>query len=367
MKWFLGIVGIVIALVAVGASYVLIQLTILQPPVVEANVIERRQARVYRETETIKPISSYPKIEAGQAAIYRAGLKGRVLVLLPDSGTGAWEFEPFLTALSRNDRVYAVSLRGMLGAKPATSATLSDYEQDATDALKAARTDALEQNGTGSAPKVVLVGQGMGTLLALKLAQDHPDALEGLVLIAPYVQREWSDQQAWLARTLGGAFYNNYWGDAQSARNFWRDYFPTGFLQRDLANRYQQTYADQRAPYEYRDVLNEVTLGPLRWLPGAYSSLERAKIPVLHVAARYDVVNPLVAQQRLRENLSQMLDERYFFASLNSGRFVSMDWKWRNAASLLEDFVKDLKLDQPLIERETPLDPATDEDPLNKR
>lgn len=352
-------VGILTVLVTVGVSYVLIQLTILQPPVVEANVIERRQARAYKESEDIEPISSYAKISAGQAAVYRAGTGGRVLVLLPDSGTGAWEFEPYLTALSKKYRVYAVSLRGMLGAKAAASATLSDYVTDAGDALEAVRKDA-------STNQVVLVGQGMGSLLALKLAQERPQELEALALIAPYVQREWSDQQAWLARTLGGAFYNNFWGSTDSARNFWRDYFPTGFIQRDLANQYLQRYADQRAPFEYREVLDEVTLGPLRWLQGAYASLEQAKFPVLHVAARYDVVNPLVAQQRLRDDLGQKLDQRYFFASLNSGRFISMDWKWQNAAAVLNDFASDLKLDSPLIERETPLDPATDDDPLNK-
>lgn len=363
-RWLIGL-GVLVALVAVGASYVLVQLTILQPPVIEANVIERRRARAYKETEVIAPISSYAKLEAGQAAVYRAGTRGRVIVLLPDSGTGAWAFEPYLTALSKKYRVYAVSLRGMLGAKTAPSATLEDYVADARDALEAARKDSAD-HGTNPA-KVVLVGQGLGSLLALKLAQERPQELEALALFAPYAPREWSDQQIWLAQNVGGVLYNNFWGNAEGAKNFWRDYFPTGFIQRDLAAHYLETYADHRTPFEYRDVLNEVTLGPLPWLQGAYSSLEHANFPVLHVAARYDVVNPLVAQQRLRDDLGQSLDQRYAFASLNSGRFISMDWKWRISAQLLDDFAKNLKLDTPLIERETPLDPATDDDPLNNK
>ncbi len=375
MKWALIGLGIFAALLTVGVSYVLVQLTILQPPVVEANVIERRMARTYQETAKIAPISSYTKIAAGQAAMYRAGTQGRVIVLLPDSGTGAWAFEPYMTVLSKSFQVYAVSLRGMMGAQAASNATFNDYVTDAQDALEAARKDAAIQDAklTGkpelvrmAAPKVVLIGQGMGSLLALKLAQEKPQELEGLAVIAPFVPREWSDQQAWLARTVGDAFYNNFWGDQTSAQSFWRDYFPSGFIQRDLARQYLEQYADARVPFEYRDVIREVTLGPLRWLQGAYDSLEKQTFPVLQIAARYDVVNPLVAQERLREALGQSLDARYSFAAFNSGRFVSMDWKWQNSAALIADFAKDLKLDTPVIEREIPLDPATENDPLKK-
>lgn len=363
MKRLLIGLGVLVVLVGIGAAYVLVQLTILQPPVFEANVIERRKARAYQESVRIAPISSYAKLEAGQAAVYRAGTQGRVIVLLPDSGTGAWAYEPYLTVLSKFYRVYAVSLRGMLGAKPASSATLADYVTDARDALETARRDARLE---ATHQKVVLVGQGLGSLLALKLAQEMPQELDGLALIAPYVPREWSDQQAWLARTVGEAVYRGLWGDASGARNFWRDYFPSGFIQRDLARRYLETYADQRVPFEYRDVIREVTLGPLKWLQGAYTSLEHQTFPVVQIAARYDVVNPLVAQERLREALGQSLDARYCFAALNSGRFISMDWKWQSSAALLDDFAKDLKLDTQLIERETPLDPATENDPLKK-
>jgi pimeloyl-ACP methyl ester carboxylesterase len=363
VKWALIGLGVIVALLTVGVSYVLVQLTILQPPVVEANVIERRMARGYQETVKIAPISSYTKISAGQAAVYRAGTQGRVIVLLPDSGTGAWAFEPYLTVLSKSFRVYAVSLRGMMGAQPASNASFNDYVKDAQDALEVVRQNAsLESNP----PKVVLVGQGMGSLLALKLAQEKPQELEALTLIAPFVPREWSDQQAWLARNIGDSFYNNFWGDKTSAQSFWRDYFPSGFIQRDLARQYLEKYADARVPFEYRDVIREVTLGPLRWLQGAYDSLEKQTFPVLQVAARYDVVNPLVAQERLREALGQSLDARFSFAAFNSGRFVSMDWKWQNSAKLLEDFAQDLKLDAPVIEREIPLDPATENDPLKK-
>ncbi len=359
LKRGLVVAGIMVALALVAAYLALLQLVALQPPITQANVIERRRARAYRETITITPITAHTTLEAGQAAVFRAGSTGRVVVLLPDSGTGAWSFEPYLTLISASKRLYAVSYRGMIGARPTQGASFNDYVQDAREAILKARADA-------SADRVVLLGQGLGALIAMKLSQTDPNLLEGIVLLAPFVPREWSHVQRWLAGVTGTAFYQGIWNNPERERGFWRDYFPAAFVQKKLAEQYLRRYADQKVPYEFPSVTKEVTLGPISWLKGAFDGLEKLKLPVLHIAARYDVANPASAQQRLKLDLEAGLHERYFFSALNSGRLISLDWKWKESAALITDFLDDLRLDQALIEREEPLDPATENDPLNQ-
>jgi pimeloyl-ACP methyl ester carboxylesterase len=359
LKRGLVVAGILVALVLAGAYLALTQLVSLQPPITEANVIERRRARAYRETVTITPITARTRLEVGQAAVFRAGSTGRVVVLLPDSGTGAWSFEPYLTLISASRRLYAASYRGMIGARPTQGASFNDYVQDAREAILKARADA----GTD---RVVLLGQGLGALIAMKLSQTDPNLLEGIVLLAPFVPREWSDMQRWLVGVTGTAFYHDIWNNPERERGFWRDYFPAAFVQKNLAEQYLTRYADQKIPYEFPGVTKEVTLGPISWLEGAFDGLEKLKLPVLHIAARYDVANPASAQQRLKLDLEARLHKRYFFSALNSGRLISLDWKWKESAALISDFLDDLRLDQPLIEREEPLDPATENDPLNQ-
>lgn len=359
LKRGLVVAGILVALALVGGYLALLQLVTLQPPISEANVIERRRARAYRETVNITPITERTTLEAGQAAMYKAGSTGRVVVLLPDSGTGAWSFEPYLTVLSTTQRLYAVSYRGMMGARAAQDASFNDYVQDARDAILKARADA----GTA---RVVLLGEGLGALIAMKLSQTDPNMLEGIVLLAPFVPREWSDVQRWLASVTGTAFYQGIWNDPERERGFWQDYFPAAFVQKNLAEQYLTRYADQKIPYEYPSVTKEVTLGAIPWLQGAFDGLEKLNLPVLHIAARYDVANPASAQQRLKLDLEARLHGRYFFSALNSGRMISLDWKWKESAALISDFVDDLRLDRALIEREEPLDPATENDPLNQ-
>jgi hypothetical protein len=95
----------------------------------------------------------------------------------------------------------------------------------------------------------------------------------------------------------------------------------------------------------------------LDWLQPAYDQLEKAKFPVLQIAARYDVINPLNAQLEMRRGFEQQLDRRYNFALFLSGRLVSIDWKWREAVTVLETFLKDGKLEKSVIQNEEALDP----------
>ncbi len=349
-RWIWAGVLSLIALIF-GASYVLLQLTILQPPVIEPNILEKRLARAYNETATIPPITTYPVIRVGQAALFHKAASGkRSILLLPDLSGGAWVFEKYLSAW-RDVDAYALSYRGGLGATPATSATLEEYVIDASAALE--RVTAL----TGEQP--VLLGQGMGALIASRLAQRNPSALGGLVLVAPYVPRDWSDQQLWMARTIGNWAYSAAYSGGQNAKDFWAANFPSGFLQSKLAVEMLNNDALTRDPFEYKGVIQDVQFTKLEWLGEALTSLEAAKLNVLHIVARYDTINPLGAQRLLRKQLEAGLGQRYKVVILNSAKYVSLDWRWTQAAKSIAEFVRDGQLKTNFIENETVLDPVT--------
>ena len=349
------VIGALFATAFVGFSYVTFQLSILQPPVIEPNFIEKKRSQRFRETQAFAPIDSYQKLEAGQAVVFKAGTGARVVLLLPDSGTGAWVYEKWVPELAKTGRVYAASLRGMFGAKAAASTTtFNDYLTDARTALEFVRKD------SGSS-KIALVGQGMGAMLALKLANEMPDSLESLTLVAPYGPRDWSDQQLFLVNLIGERAYAGVFAGGEPAQTFWLENFPSWVVQRDAPRSYLERYAAQKVPFEYEAVIREITLGRLDWLQAAYDQLEKSKFPVLHIAARYDVLNPLNAQLELRRSFETQLDRRYNFALLLSGRLVSIDWKWREAVALLETFLKDGKLEKPFIQNEEALDPVLEQ------
>ena len=354
------VIGALFATAFVGFSYVTFQLSILQPPVIEPNFIEKKRSQRFRETQTFAPIDSYQKLEAGQAALFKsgpvkAGSGPRAVLLLPDSGTGAWVFEKWVPELAKTNRVYAASLRGMFGAKAAASTTtFNDYLIDARAAIQAVRKD------SGSS-KIALVGEGMGAMLALKLANESPDSLESLTLVSPYGPRVWSDQQLFLANFIGERAYSGVFAGGEPAQTFWLENFPSWVVQRDTPRSYLERYSAQKVPFEYEAVIREITLGRLDWLQPAYDQLEKSKFPVLHIAARYDVLNPLNAQLEMRRSLEQQLDRRYNFALLLSGRLVSIDWKWREAVGILETFLKDGKLEKSVIQNEEALDPVLEQ------
>jgi pimeloyl-ACP methyl ester carboxylesterase len=334
-----------------GASYVLLQLTILQPPVAEPNILEKRRARKFVESVQILPIDSFNATKADEAGVFRGVAAGKQpVVLLPDLGTGAWVFEKFLSAW-RDVDAYAVSYRGGIGAAKAQAATLEDYVTDAKTAL---------QSVTPSSRKPVLVGQGMGALIALRIAQESPEALGGLVLIAPYAPRDWSDQQLWMVRLIGNWAYGAAYNGGEDAKAFWKANFPSGFIQTRLATEMLERHALTRDPFEFRGVIEDVNFTKLEWLDAAYQSLERAKFNVLHVVARYDSINPIGAQRELRKRLEPELGARYRVVILNSGKYVSMDWKWLTAAKAIESFARDGQLPANIIENEEALDPVTE-------
>jgi pimeloyl-ACP methyl ester carboxylesterase len=343
-RWWKAIVFGIFFLAAAGVAWGFVQVLSLQPPVTEPNINTRRAARVYEEKTNFASISTY-SLENG---VYSAtGSTSRVLVMLPDLGTGAWSFAPWLQSLSLER--HAVSYRNMNGAKAAQNATLSDYEQDA-------RTGILQAS---KGRKIVLLGQGIGAYFALKIAAENPAWLEGLILVAPYAPRPWNGVQLGVAKFLGEQIYNGVYASSQSAAEFWKVNFGNGIIAPKLKTLWLPE-ALKRQPFEFRGAWQASLFDPMPELPNWYAALEKGKFPVLHMIARFDTSNPIGGQRLLREQLEKNLSGRYRVALLNSGKYISLDWRWAEAARIIEAFSRDLKLEKNFIENETALDPLTD-------
>jgi pimeloyl-ACP methyl ester carboxylesterase len=342
-RWWKTVVFGIFFVVAAALAWGFVQVLSLQPPVTEPNINTRRAARVFEEKTKFKPISTYT-LENG---VFSAAGEGRVLVMLPDLGTGAWSFAPWMQSLSLER--HAVSYRNMVGAAPAQNATLEDYEQDARASIEQAR----------QGRKIVLLGQGIGAYFALKIAAENPTWLEGLILVAPYAPRPWNGVQLGVSQFIGTQIYNGVYASSQSSQEFWKVNFGNGIIAPKLKTLWL-TEAIERQPFEFREAWEQSLFDPMPNIDTWYNALEKGKFPVLHMIARFDTSNPIGAQRLLREKLQASLAGRYHVAIFNSGKYVSLDWRWEEAAKIIQTFSINFKLEKNVIENEVALDPLTD-------
>lgn len=105
------------------------------------------------------------------------GPEDGVPVIFLHGVTDSWRsFEPVLRRLPPSMRAFALSQRGHGGSShPATGYRYRDFSEDVRGFM-----DAM---GLSSA---VIVGHSMGSLVAQRLAVDHPDRIRGLVLVGAF-------------------------------------------------------------------------------------------------------------------------------------------------------------------------------------
>lgn len=118
-------------------------------------------------------------------------------VLLLHGYTDSWRsFEPVLPHLPRPLRAIAPTLRGHGGAsRPDTGYTMRDFSEDVVALMDTLRL-----------PRAVVVGHSMGSLIAQRLAADHPGRVAGLMLVGAFadmrgnreVEALWADTVATL-------------------------------------------------------------------------------------------------------------------------------------------------------------------------
>lgn len=132
--------------------------------------------RPARDLLAVLPIAPrYVSIFGQRIAFYEAGPRGaETIILLPNLGWDSHAWAQNFSILSRQYHVIAIDPLGFgLSAKP-----LVDYKMDTwTDML----AEFLRVRGI---PRATFAGAVMGGALSVQMALDHPDRVEGVIVVA---------------------------------------------------------------------------------------------------------------------------------------------------------------------------------------
>ena len=125
--------------------------------------------------------------------VLSAGESGPVVLMIHGASANAREFDWTLAPrLSESHRVLMVDRPGHgYSERPRQAEDLGVQAEQVAGVLRA----------LAPGERAVIVGHSFGGAVALRLALDHPDLVDGLVLLAP-VSHDWGDG--------GGSWYNDY-------------------------------------------------------------------------------------------------------------------------------------------------------------
>lgn len=142
------------------------------------DMLEREVDKQGRERLQRKPSGWYFWDWRGYNCHYCfAGSTGTPIVLIHGFGAHSWHWRYNILPLSQNHRVYAPDLLGF-GLSPKG---LETYSAE----LWAEQIAAFIEEVVGTHERVVVAGNSIGAVVALKLATDRPDLVKGLSLINP--------------------------------------------------------------------------------------------------------------------------------------------------------------------------------------
>ena len=117
-------------------------------------------------------IAPAERFEIGGILVERHGSRGRPLILIPGLAGGSWVWQDTVRAFAPDHAVYVLTLPGFDGRPPAGPAPFA--------AARAAIGDLIVSRRLAGP---VLVGHGLGGMLALAVAEDRPTAIGGVVSI----------------------------------------------------------------------------------------------------------------------------------------------------------------------------------------
>ncbi len=233
------------------------------------------------------------------------------LLFLHGVGGGAWSWRPQVEAFRDDFACCVWEARGHGSAPPVADAGLADYYRDACEALLAVR--AMTDAG------VTIVGHSMGGLLAIAVAAQWPDQINGLVLIDPVYPLDdgasahdlgpLTPLLLWLMKPLVASFVR----DGAVARAIARWIFVNSFTDRA---RMEVAWRDQRrqVPVEYPKMFFE-----------AFGQPEG--FPVIPFATLIDV--PVVAfnprSTTLVDELTRRLGTRFVCERIPGGHYLQLD------------------------------------------
>jgi 3-oxoadipate enol-lactonase len=236
---------------------------------------------------------------------------GQPLLFLHGVGGAAWSWRPQLAEFAGGNACFVWEARGHGAAPRVRDAGLADYYTDAREAL--AEVSARVTGG------ITLVGHSMGGLLALALASQMPQRINGLVLVDPvYPERDGVSAHDLgplrpLALALMKPLAASFLADGRVARAIARWIFSNSFTDRA---RMEAAWSDQRSqvPIEYPKMFYEAFGQPEGFpiLPFARD----VNVPVL-------AFNPRSA--RLVDTLTQRLGPRFDCERLGGGHYLQLD------------------------------------------
>ena len=156
-----------------------------------------------RVEKNYPPAGELVDIDRGKVHVVRRGENGPVVLMIHGASANAYEFtETLAPRLEKNHRVLMADRPGHgYSSRPAKSRTLGVQAELMAEALKS----------LAPGEKAVVVGHSFGGAVALRMALDYPELVEGLVLLAP-VSHDWgTDAQAWYTKAaarpiIGPAF-----------------------------------------------------------------------------------------------------------------------------------------------------------------
>jgi pimeloyl-ACP methyl ester carboxylesterase len=117
-------------------------------------------------------IAPAERFEVKGMLVERHGERGRPLVMVPGLASGPWAWQDLVREFSREHVVYVVTLPGFDGRPAVAGNVLDAADQALVDLIATRRLD-----------KPVLVGHSLGGILALRVAEEHPGLLGGVVSI----------------------------------------------------------------------------------------------------------------------------------------------------------------------------------------
>jgi pimeloyl-ACP methyl ester carboxylesterase len=236
---------------------------------------------------------------------------GPALLFFHGVGGAAWSWRPQVDAFGEAFACFVWEARGHGAAPPVADAGLADYYADAREALAAVRelTDA----------RITLIGHSMGGLLAIALAADSPERVNGLVLVDPVYPADdgasahdlgpFKPLMLQAMRPLVASFVR----DGVVARAISRWIFVNSFTDR---TRMESAWADQRQqiPVEYPKMFFEAFGQPEGFPVRPFA--QEIGVPSL-------VFNPRSAE--LVRALEARLGERFACERIAGGHYLQLD------------------------------------------
>jgi pimeloyl-ACP methyl ester carboxylesterase len=259
----------------------------------------------------VRQVEQSAALPSGGAVTPTGSGSGPPLLFLHGVGGAAWSWRPQIEAFGDERTCFVWEARGHGSAPRVADAGLADYYTDAREALAFVR----ERTADG----ITLAGHSMGGLLAVALAAQSPDRINGLVLVDP-VYPEGIGASAHdlgpfkplvlqLMKPLVASFLN----DGRLARLLSRWMFEHSFTDRA---RMETAWRDQRrqVPIEYPKMFFEAFGQPEGFpvLPFA----ESIDVPVL-------AFNPRSAT--LVATLERRLGARFACERMPGGHYLQLD------------------------------------------